>query len=144
MIRNFKRTAAIAGVVAVSSASLVACGDSDDNAESTAVESATEAASSDENNDNNDDQNSGEYELTGQEGTLVAEGASSQQNAMDYFASVYASEVPGAQLAYTPSGSGAGQKNFIANQAVFAGSDSPLKDDQVQACLLYTSPSPRD
>ena len=133
MIRNFKRTAAIAGVVAVSSASLVACGDSDDNAESTAVESATEAASSDENNDNNDDQNSGEYELTGQEGTLVAEGASSQQNAMDYFASVYASEVPGAQLAYTPSGSGAGQKNFIANQAVFAGSDSPLKDDQIQA-----------
>lgn len=133
VIRNFKRTAAIAGVVAVSSASLVACGDSDDNAESTAVESATEAASSDENNDNNDDQNSGEYELTGQEGTLVAEGASSQQNAMDYFASVYASEVPGAQLAYTPSGSGAGQKNFIANQAVFAGSDSPLKDDQIQA-----------
>ena len=132
MIRNFKRTAAIAGVVAVSSASLVACGDSDDNAESTAVESATEAASSDENNDNNDDQNSGEYELTGQEGTLVAEGASSQQNAMDYFASVYASEVPGAQLAYTPSGSGSGQKNFIANQAVFAGSDSPLKDEQVQ------------
>ena len=53
MIRNFKRTAAIAGVVALSSASLVACGDSDDNAESTAVESATEAASSDENNDNN-------------------------------------------------------------------------------------------
>ena len=133
MIRNFKRTAAIAGVVAVSSASLVACGDSDDNAESTTAESATEAASSDENNDNNDDQNSGEYELTGQEGTLVAEGASSQQNAMDYFASVYASEVPGAQLAYTPSGSGAGQKNFIANQAVFAGSDSPLKDDQIQA-----------
>ena len=133
MIRNFKRTAAIAGVVAVSSASLVACGDSDDNAESTTAESATEAASSDENNDNNDDQNSGEYELTGQEGTLVAEGASSQQNAMDYFASVYASEVPGAQLAYTPSGSGAGQKNFIANQAVFAGSDSPLKDDQVEA-----------
>ena len=133
MIRNFKRTAAIAGVVAVSSASLVACGDSDDNAESTAVESATEAASSDENNDNNDDQNSGEYELTGQEGTLVAEGASSQQNAMDYFASVYSSEVPGAQLAYTPSGSGSGQKNFIANQAVFAGSDSPLKDDQIQA-----------
>lgn len=133
VIRNFKRTAAIAGVVAVSSASLVACGDSDDNAESTTAESATEAASSDENNDNNDDQNSGEYELTGQEGTLVAEGASSQQNAMDYFASVYASEVPGAQLAYTPSGSGAGQKNFIANQAVFAGSDSPLKDDQIQA-----------
>lgn len=130
MIRNFKRTAAIAGVVAVSSASLVACGDSDDNAASTSVESATETVTSDEKKD---DEKSGAYELSGQEGTLVAEGASSQQNAMDYFASVYASEVPGAQLAYTPSGSGAGQKNFIANQAVFAGSDSPLKDDQIQA-----------
>ncbi len=130
MIRNFKRTATIAGVVAVSSASLVACGDSDDNAASTAVESATETVTSDEKKD---DKKSGAYELSGQEGTLVAEGASSQQNAMDYFASVYASEVPGAQLAYTPSGSGAGQKNFIANQAVFAGSDSPLKDDQIQA-----------
>ena len=130
MIRNFKRTAAIAGVVAVSSVSLVACGDSDDNAASEAVESATEAVSSDESKD---DTKSGDYELSGQEGTLVAEGASSQQNAMDYFASVYASEVPGAQLAYTPSGSGAGQKQFIADQVAFAGSDSPLKDDQVQA-----------
>ncbi|WJY98236.1 phosphate ABC transporter substrate-binding protein PstS [Corynebacterium fournieri] len=130
MIRNFKRTAAIAGVVAVSSVSLVACGDSDDNAASEAVESATEAVSSDENKG---DTKSGDYELSGQEGTLVAEGASSQQNAMDYFASVYASEVPGAQLAYTPSGSGAGQKQFIADQVAFAGSDSPLKDDQVQA-----------
>ena len=133
MIRNFKRTAAIAGVVALSSASLVACGDSEDNAATDAVESATEAVSSDDKDSKDSDSKSGDYELSGQEGTLVAEGASSQQNAMDYFASVYASEVPGAQLAYTPSGSGAGQKNFIANQAVFAGSDSPLKDDQVEA-----------
>ena len=113
VIRNFKRTAAIAGVVALSSASLVACGDSEDNAATETVESATETVSSDSNDG---DAKTGDYELSGQEGTLVAEGASSQQNAMDYFASVYASEVPGAQLAYTPSGS----------------------------CLLYTSPSPRD
>ena len=51
---------------------------------------------------------------------------------MDYFGSVYSSEVPGANLAYTPSGSGAGIKNFIAKQAVFAGSDSPLKDGEVE------------
>ena len=136
MIRNFKRTAAIVGVVAASSVSLVACGDSDDdNASSTSVESSTETSTATETSTsgNKDDKKSGAYELSGQTGTLVAEGASSQQNAMDYFASVYSSEVPGAQLAYTPSGSGSGQKNFIANQAVFAGSDSPLKDDQIQA-----------
>lgn len=127
MIRNFKRTAAIVGVVAASSATLVACGDSNDSTTTTtegeaatATSAATEAAGA------------GDYELSGQTGTLVAEGASSQQNAMDYFGSVYSSEVPGANLAYTPSGSGAGIKNFIAKQAVFAGSDSPLKDGEVE------------
>ena len=130
MIRNFKRTAAIVGVVAASSATLVACGDSADNNAATEVETATETNVSTETD--GAEAAAGDYELTGQTGNLVAEGASSQQNAMDYFASVYASEVPGASLAYTPSGSGSGIKNFIANQAVFAGSDSPLKDDEVE------------
>ncbi|MEH0147216.1 phosphate ABC transporter substrate-binding protein PstS [Corynebacterium sp. Q4381] len=138
MIRNIKRTAAIAGVVAVSSASLVACGDSNDTTATdtaTSTDVATETAASATETAGTDAAAApaGDYELTGQTGTLVAEGASSQQNAMDYFGAVYAEQVPGANLAYNPSGSGAGQKNFIANQAVFAGSDSPLKDDQVQA-----------
>ncbi len=133
MIRNFKRTAAIVGVVAASSASLVACSNSDDNAASTEVETATETNVSTETASASDSAAAGkDYELTGQTGNLVAEGASSQQNAMDYFGARYAEEVPGASLAYTPSGSGAGIKNFIANQAVFAGSDSALKDDEVQ------------
>ncbi|MCP1388410.1 phosphate ABC transporter substrate-binding protein PstS [Corynebacterium sp. TA-R-1] len=131
VIRNFKRTAAIIGVVAASSASLVACGNSNDTAADntateTAVETATDAAATETA------AAKGDYELSGQTGSLVAEGASSQQNAMDYFGSVYAAEVPGASLAYTPSGSGSGIKNFIANQAVFAGSDSPLKEEEVQ------------
>ncbi|HHU67131.1 MAG TPA: phosphate ABC transporter substrate-binding protein PstS, partial [Corynebacterium sp.] len=40
MIRNFKRTAAIFGVVAVGSAALVACGDSDNGTDSTATTAA--------------------------------------------------------------------------------------------------------
>ena len=94
VIRNFKRTAAIAGVVALSSASLVACGDSEDNAATDAVESATEAVSSDDKDSKDSDSKSGDYELSGQEGTLVAEGASSQQNAMDYFCLLYTSPSP--------------------------------------------------
>ncbi|AWB84608.1 phosphate ABC transporter substrate-binding protein PstS [Corynebacterium liangguodongii] len=125
MIRNFKRTATIIGVVAATSASLVACGNSAEDApaggkDSTAAETKTEAKSA-----------SG-AELTGTTGQLVAEGATSQQNAMDYFASRYAEEVPGANLAYNPTGSGAGVKNFIGNQAAFAGSDSALKDEEIQ------------
>ncbi|PRQ11311.1 phosphate ABC transporter substrate-binding protein PstS [Corynebacterium sp. 13CS0277] len=71
--------------------------------------------------------------LSGQAGTLVAEGASSQQKAMDIFGTAYAAAVDGATLSYTPSGSGAGQKQFIAGQVAFGGSDSPLKEEQLAA-----------
>ncbi|QPK82951.1 phosphate ABC transporter substrate-binding protein PstS [Corynebacterium qintianiae] len=127
MIRNFKRTAAIIGVVAASSATLVACGDSNDASSNdttvaeTATETKTETSAA-----------ASGAELTGTKGQLVAEGATSQQNAMDYFGSRYSEAVPGANLAYNATGSGAGVKNFIGNQAAFAGSDSPLKDEEIQ------------
>src|SRR5699024_10608312 len=92
VIRNFKRTAAIFGVVAVGSAALVACGDSDNGTDSTATTAAegTAAAGSAEG-------------LSGTTGQLVGEGASSQQNAMDYFGQKYGETVSGASLAYTSS-----------------------------------------
>lgn len=127
MIRNIKRTAAIVGVVAASSATLVACGNENDaanNAGTTVAETATET--------NTESGAAAGAGLTGTTGQLVAEGATSQQNAMDYFGSRYSEEVPGANLAYNATGSGAGVKNFIGNQAAFAGSDSPLKDDEVE------------
>ena len=117
MIRNFKRSAAIAGVAAIASVSLVACGDSNDNAANGDNASSAKDATAIEG-------------LSGQTGQLVAEGATSQANAMDYFGSRYAEAVSGANLAYNATGSGSGIKNFIGNQAVFAGSDSPLKEDK--------------
>lgn len=120
MIRNFKRTAAIFGVVAVGSAALVACGDSDNGTDSTATTAAEGTAA-------------GSAEgLSGTTGQLVGEGASSQQNAMDYFGQKYGETVSGASLAYTASGSGSGRTNFVGGQVAFAGSDSPLKEDQVE------------
>jgi phosphate transport system substrate-binding protein len=112
VIRNFKRTAAILGVVAVGSATLVACGDSDNGSTDTTADVAIEG-------------------LSGTTGQLVGEGASSQQNAMDYFGQKYQAAVSGATLAYTASGSGSGRTNFVGGQVAFAGSDSPLSDDQV-------------
>ena len=129
MIRNFKRTATVIGVVAVSSASLVACGDSGSSSSSKSETTSTSSATKTETKSS---EAKGGSELTGQTGQLVAEGATSQQNAMDYFGSRYSEEVPGANLAYNATGSGNGIKNFIANQATFAGSDSALKDDEVQ------------
>jgi len=120
VIRNFKRTAAIFGVVAVGSAALVACGDSDNGTDSTATTAAEGTAA-------------GSAEgLSGTTGQLVGEGASSQQNAMDYFNVKYQEAVSGASLAYTASGSGSGRTNFVGGQVAFAGSDSPLSEDQVE------------
>ena len=118
-----KRTATIVGAVAVSSAALVACGNSAEDSASSATSAAGSAAS---------EATGSGSELTGQTGQLVAEGATSQKNAIEYFGSRYSEEVPGANIAYNATGSGNGIKNFIGNQAVFAGSDSALKDDEAQ------------
>jgi phosphate transport system substrate-binding protein len=57
---------------------------------------------------------------------LSAEGSSAQKNAVDIFALQYTKECPGQQVNYNPSGSGAGVKQFNANQIDFGGSDSPI------------------
>jgi phosphate transport system substrate-binding protein len=61
---------------------------------------------------------------------LTAEGSSAQQNAMASFVAAYQAACPGKNLAYTPSGSGTGRKQFIAGQVDFAGSDSAIKTDE--------------
>lgn len=112
MIRNIKRTASILGVVAIGSAALVACGDSGSSEGGDAkVNTSVEG-------------------LNGESGELVAEGASSQQNAMAIFGAAYQDTVEGASLAYNPTGSGSGRTNFVAGQVDFAGSDSPLKEEE--------------
>ncbi|MGV0353006.1 phosphate ABC transporter substrate-binding protein PstS [Corynebacterium confusum] len=109
MIRNFKRTAAIFGIIAASSTALVACNDSDSS----------------------DSSAEGETEVSGE---LTGEGASSQQNAMDYFASKFQEATGGdASLAYNATGSGSGRTQFVDGQVTFAGSDSPLEEEQVDA-----------
>lgn len=63
-------------------------------------------------------------------GILVAEGATSQQNAINLFADVLIRE-HGINLAYNATGSGAGVQKFLENLVTFAGSDSPLDADEV-------------
>ncbi|QGU01326.1 Phosphate-binding protein PstS 3 precursor [Corynebacterium kalinowskii] len=113
MIRNFKRTVAVLGAVAAGSIALTACSESN---ETTSGDAGTKIEG-----------------LSGTTGNLVAEGASSQQKAVDLFGVKYAEAVSGANFSYTPSGSGSGQKQFIAGQVAFGGSDSALKDDQIEA-----------
>ena len=61
---------------------------------------------------------------------LKASGATSQANAMTRFIKAYEDACPDYSLSYTPSGSGAGVKEFIGKQTDFGGSDSPLKENE--------------
>jgi phosphate transport system substrate-binding protein len=62
---------------------------------------------------------------------LTAEGSTAQQNAIGLFNKEWAQLCPGKNLAYNPTGSGAGREQFIAGHVDFAGSDSPLNPEQI-------------
>src|SRR5690606_14174789 len=61
---------------------------------------------------------------------LSAEGSSAQKNAMDAFVQAYQAACPGHNVAYNPTGSGAGIKQFSAGFVDFGGSDSPLSQEK--------------
>ncbi len=103
---NTRRRAAVFGLAAVAGLTLSACSEGG-SADVSEVEGVTETT-----------------------GELQGEGATSQQRAMDLFATKF--EATGSTLSYNATGSGSGQTQFIAGTVAFAGSDSPLKDDQIE------------
>jgi phosphate transport system substrate-binding protein len=68
---------------------------------------------------------------------LTAEGSTAQQNAIALFNTDWAQLCSGKQLAYNPTGSGAGREQFIAAHVDFAGSDSPLSRDQIDPIAYH-------
>jgi phosphate transport system substrate-binding protein len=64
-------------------------------------------------------------------GTITAGGSSAQANAQAAWTSAYNAQVKGVTINYDKSqGSGGGVTNFLSGAYDFAGSDSPLKEDQ--------------
>lgn len=63
-------------------------------------------------------------------GTVSGEGSTAQQKAMEHFQTVVADN-GGVVLNYTGSGSGDGISKFLSSDVDFAGSDSPLKDEEI-------------
>src|SRR6478672_8944233 len=57
---------------------------------------------------------------------LVAEGSTTQRDAIEVFNKAWAQACPDKKVAYTPTGSLDGRQKFIAGEFDFAGSDSPL------------------
>lgn len=61
---------------------------------------------------------------------LNGEGSSAQKNAMDVFIQAYQQRCSGQNVAYNPTGSGAGVKQFTAGLVDFGGTDSPLSESK--------------
>jgi phosphate transport system substrate-binding protein len=102
---------------AIAALTLTACG-SDNNAgtKSSAASGTSSAASAE----------------CGGKNALTAEGSTAQQNAIAEFNKVWGEVCSGKNLAYNPTGSGAGVDQFIAKQVDFAGSDSALSEEQAK------------
>jgi phosphate transport system substrate-binding protein len=104
-----------AAAAAVAALALTGCG-SDKNGTGTQLDAAGK---------------SGEHVDCGGKDDLTAEGSTAQQNAIALFNRAWGQACPGKNLAYNPTGSGAGREQFIAGHVDFAGSDSPLTADQI-------------
>ncbi|AOS65949.1 phosphate ABC transporter substrate-binding protein PstS [Actinoalloteichus hymeniacidonis] len=112
---KIKRHSAALGLVAASALLLSACGSDNAANPGGGPDTGTDGGSSAE---------------CGGVDQVIAEGASSQANAIDEFAAVFSAECAGQSLAYNASGSGNGRRQFIADQVMFAGSDSAMDDEE--------------
>ena len=66
-------------------------------------------------------------------GELPGAGASSQEKAVQGWIAGFNDSHPNVLVSYDPGGSGAGREQFIAAGTLFAGSDSALKPEEVEA-----------
>jgi phosphate transport system substrate-binding protein len=113
---KIKRHGAVIGLIAAGALALTACGSDSNTPQSSGGTSGAAAPT-----------NTAQVDCGGKK-SLVAEGSSAQKGAMDVFIQAYGNKCSGQQLSYTPSGSGAGVKQFNGGVSDIGGSDSPLKE----------------
>lgn len=117
------RRALTLGALAVSGAlALTACG-SDDTSKGSGDKSASSSSSA----------NASSIKCDDAKGQLLADGSSAQKNAIDAWVAQFSQACPGVQINYKGGGSGAGVTAFTQGQVAFAGSDSALKPEEVDA-----------
>lgn len=112
---TIKRHFAVMGLIAAGALALTACG-SDTN---------TPSANSGGSSTSSGPTGTAQVDCGGKQ-KLVAEGSSAQKGAMDVFIQAYGQKCSGQQLAYNPSGSGNGVKQFNGGITDIGGSDSAL------------------
>ena len=107
----------VAGVIAIAAAAAIALSSCATNESPPAAGSATALA-----------------------GTLNGSGASSQGSASDAWIAAFQTAHPDVTVNYSPDGSGAGRKAFIAGGVQYAGSDSALSDEELAGTFAACAP----
>ncbi|MFC8800558.1 phosphate ABC transporter substrate-binding protein PstS [Promicromonospora sp. NPDC057138] len=73
-------------------------------------------------------------------GDYAGAGSSAQESAMDAWVAGFQSANPDVTINYDPAGSGAGREQFLAGGLQWAGSDSALDDDELEASKEVCGP----
>lgn len=134
---------ALAGALAIT---LAACSDDSDAEETTdfaptteevtedAADETTDSTTEDEGDDSDADSSElpTAIEDLGVSGTLNGSGASSMQNAQQAWRDNFSAEY-GVTVNYNPTGSGTGREQFIGGEVSFAGTDSILDEEELNA-----------
>jgi phosphate transport system substrate-binding protein len=127
---KLKRHGAVLAMAAVSALVLSACG-SDPN-----------AGGGSGSGGSGGNQAQGANANCGGKPTLAGEGSSAQNNAMAVFIQAYQKQCDGFNVAYNPTGSGAGRKQFAAGLVDFGGSDAALKPEEEAAAAKRCQGNP--
>jgi phosphate transport system substrate-binding protein len=119
-LQRKNRRALALGALAVSGAlALTACGSDDTSGNTSGDSSETKQA--------------GNIDCGNAKGQLQASGSSAQKNAIDAWIKQYTASCKDVQVNYRPDGSGAGITAFTQGQTAFAGSDSALDPEEIEA-----------
>jgi len=117
--RMNRRALALGALAACGALTLTACGSDDNGGTGASAGSSSAAATS-------------AIDCGGAKGQVQASGSSAQKNAIDAWVKVYGQACKDVQINYNPTGSGAGITAFLQGQTAFAGSDSPLKPEEIE------------
>ncbi|MGW0712432.1 phosphate ABC transporter substrate-binding protein PstS [Streptomyces sp. NPDC002643] len=117
--KNRLRALSLGAVAVTGALTLTACGSDDTSTGSTGGTGASASAS--------------DIDCGDAKGQLLADGSSAQKNAIDAWVKQYQSVCRDVVINYKGGGSGAGITAFTQGQVAFAGSDSPLKPEEVTA-----------
>ena len=115
------------GAVAITGALVLSACGSDNNNDSSSSDSPSSSASSSAAGDTND------LGITCAPGQILSSGSSAQQNAIESWVKDYQQACSGSTVNYKASSSGEGIVDFNNGTDAFAGSDSPLKPEEVDA-----------